>query len=288
MTTLSTIIQKLYDDMGQIQYKFSATGGSATTIVNTDFANYTDPPDNETFVRNLAIVNYDAGGASASPEGKWSNISAYDETTYTLTVATYTDAVAAGDQIWIARQSEFPILSVIAAINRSMDVLGPFYFTDETSLDTVALQTEHDLPTGVLELLDLRIQGQTTDSNDNRWTAVENFRIDGPPATLASEPELVIDQMTESYGLQLHYKGKHPNLTAYNSTIYKFIPDDLLIKASIVTLLKSFLNSLAGNAEKHWNSMFAQAVNDFNEARIMHPIIKTKKRRKPSLLWPSV
>lgn len=288
MTTLTTILQDVLNDLGQITHKFAATGGTATTTVNSDFVNEIDPPGEETFLRQYLFVHRDAGGASASPEGKFVRISAYNDTTWTLTHATLTDAPAAGDEIWVANQRNFPIFSVIASVNRALDVLGPYYWTDATSLTAASNQTEHNLPTSVLELLEVKVEGND-DSNDNQWSPVQgNWRVDGQPITMASEPQVYIPQQGDGDNLQLHYRGRHPALTAYNSPIMRFIPDELLIRASIVTLLKSYLNSLQSSVDKHWASMFSQAVNDFNEAVVKYPIRHVKKPRAHRLTWPAV
>ena len=79
MTTASNIVQNVLAELGQVDPVFglfTATGGSATTFINTNFANYENPPDTDAFKNYLAIVVRDAAGAGADPEGRWAICSA--------------------------------------------------------------------------------------------------------------------------------------------------------------------------------------------------------------------
>ena len=97
MAFLATnLVQNILSELGQLEPNFGlfeATGGSATTFVNTGFGNFENPPEQDVFKNYLAIVVRDAAGANAAPEGKWSVCSAYADDTFTGTIATVTDAI---------------------------------------------------------------------------------------------------------------------------------------------------------------------------------------------------
>jgi len=114
---LSNLLQKVYSDLGQTPKnygQFVATGGSTTTFVNSGFGELESPPETDAFKNMIAFVVRDAGGVSASPEGKFKRITAYDDSTYTGTLeATITDSIASGDRLMIATQNSFPVDQVI-------------------------------------------------------------------------------------------------------------------------------------------------------------------------------
>ena len=93
MTTLSNILRDSLVKLGQLQV-FTATGGTTTTIVDSDLGG-TDSD----FVRGTMVVIRDAGGASAAPENEFAEITAYTSSTGTLTGAasSFTVAPASGD-----------------------------------------------------------------------------------------------------------------------------------------------------------------------------------------------
>ena len=76
-----------------------ATGGSATTIVDNPYRSEAD----DYWLYGSAWIVYDAGGAGASPQGKYARISDSISTTWTITIGTVTDAVAAGDRYALSR-----------------------------------------------------------------------------------------------------------------------------------------------------------------------------------------
>jgi len=118
--TLSNLLQTIYSDLGQTPKNigsFSATTNStATQFVNTDWQYLENPPETDSLKGMYLFVASDAGGLSASPEGKWRRITGYTDSTYTGTIATTTDAITAGDRCVIAKQDLFPIEEVITRV----------------------------------------------------------------------------------------------------------------------------------------------------------------------------
>lgn len=282
MTTLTDVLQQVYIALGQTD-SFVATGGSTTTTVNTSFANEAEPPDEDRFVRNYVLVQTDAGGANAAPEGEWGLVSAYSTSTYTITHGTLSSAVGSGDTILLLKQSNFPLLEVIDAINRGLRKCGLLYYVDET-LTSADSQTEYSLPAGVMELLDVKIQ-VNDDSNDNDWTSIPGCYIIGQTSAMSSEPLIYIPQQPSGYTIQLHYKRYHPIVSAYDSVINKFIPLELAVAASKVSLLEGYISSKGGNSKDFWGTAYSEALRQFNEATVMYPMIRPKRKKKHGLLW---
>jgi len=180
---LSNLLQKVYSDLGQTPKnygQFTATGGSATTFVNTAWGDLESPPETDAFKNMIAFVVSDAGGANASPEGKWGKISAYADSTYMGTIATVTDAIASGDRIMIVSQDKFPLDQVIFCVNRALENLGTIELVN-TSLTSASDQTEYAVPLALKNRRPLAIyyQGDTSDSNNNNWIPVSSYRFEG-------------------------------------------------------------------------------------------------------------
>ena len=284
MTTLTDLLQKMGEDFG-IMDEFTATGGTATTTINTNFANESEPPDEERFKNNYIFCRRDAGGANADPEGKYALISGYDPATYTITHATMTTAPASGDEMAVMKQNVFTLKEMVNSINRGLRKLGVFTFKDTTSIVIADDKTEYSLPAGALELVDVQIQTKD-DTNDNQWKSIPGCKVIPATSAMSAEPLLYIPQQETGYDIQLIYNGYHPTLTAYNSVVYKFIPEELAIASAKAVLLEGYINSKSGSAKPHWGSMYQEALRQFNELRLLMPTIRLMKKKRYGLLWP--
>lgn len=160
---LTHLLQRVYDKLEQTR-GLVATGGSTTTIVDT---NISDEIDDDTYKGWTAFVSYDAGGAGAAPEGEYQSISDYAQSTNTLTIAAFTVAIAVGDRATITRNSLYPLYDVRRLCNNALKELGRVPNLD-TSLTTAADQTEYDIPATVQwdEIVKVEIQGLTSDANE--------------------------------------------------------------------------------------------------------------------------
>jgi len=177
--------------MGQTDPQFGnfvATGGSATTIVNTDFANFESPPEEDTLKNRVAFVYSTTDGLA--PQGKWGKVSAYAEATQTMTIATVTDAIGAGDVIMLVKQDLFPLQESIFRVNRALTNLGDIPVPD-TSLTSAADQTEYALPLVASRgILQVYYQNEINDSNDNQWTEISGWSVQ--PAVVGSTGLLIL------------------------------------------------------------------------------------------------
>jgi len=288
---LYEVIKQVAIDLNQLkrvanEYEFTASGaGSATTTVNSNFAatNVNEPPEEDFFKNHAIFITYDAGAAAASPEGRWGSITAYDETTYTLTHSTLTDATASGDKFFIISQSLFPISAYVTACNRALKDLGAMTFVDR-SLTTAADQTEYSLPTGVIELLDVRVQTNTSDANDNRYMRVNGCRLVPPTTTLSTAPILYVPQQVSGRTLEIHYNGLHPVVSAYNDVIWKYVQSPLIVNATKKALLEQFLNGEGQAAQQHWRNMYDEATQQTEYYKRALPV-PIRKKRRDELSW---
>ena len=236
MTFLATnLIQNILSELGQLEPNFGlfeATGGSATTFVNTGFGNFENPPEQDVFKNHLAIVVRDAAGASASPEGKWAVCSEYADITFTGTIATVTDAITSGDTIMLAKQDKFPLSQILFSINRGLESLGDLPLNADTSLTTVNNQTEYSIPVSVKRGL----KQVWIDYNDGvpvRVTDMRNELTSGGTASI-----LYLPSTDAGYTIRLVYDGAHPVVSAYNSIINEYVHPRVATCVSIIKLLE--------------------------------------------------
>lgn len=264
---------------------FEATGGSATTFVNTAFGNYENAPETDAFKNQLAIVVRDAGGASASPEGKWGLCSAYVDSTYTGTIATVTDAIASGDLIMLAKQDKFPLQTVIFAINRGLESLGDLPSNSDTSLTTASGQTEYDIPVAVKRGLKRVLIHTQTDSNDTRPFEVHDRRNQLTSAGTASV--LYIPQFSSGYTIELEYDGVHPKVNAYSDVINEYVHPKVATCAAILKLLEWY-NRRDENQDPQSYTLYLESQyrdNYLPEALAKNPIQKTRRSPKYNTIY---
>lgn len=277
MAFLTTnLIQRILSKLGQVEPVFGlfeATGGSATTFVNSNFANYDNPVEQDAIKNYLAIVVRDSAGAGASPEGKWSIVSAYNDATWTGTIATVTDAIASGDTIMLAKQDKFPIQQIIFAINTALEELGDLPNNADVSLTTGASQTEYNIPVAVKRgLKQVWVQGRTNDSNDNQWFLISDRRNELTGAGTASI--LYMPQMPSGRTIRLIYDGAHPVVSAYDSVINEYIHPQLITCKAIINLLEWY-NRRDENQEVDSYLLWLEEqyrMKYLPEAEVKHPI----------------
>jgi hypothetical protein len=236
MAFLATnLVQNILSELGQVEPNFGlfeATGGSATTFVNTNFGNFENPPEQDVFKNYLAIVVRDAGGESASPEGKWAVCSAYADDTFTGTIATVTDAIASGDTIMLAKQDKFPLPQILFAINRGLESLGDLPQNADTTLTTVNGQTEYSIPLSVKRgLKQVWIDYDTT--QPVRVTDMRNEQTAGGTASI-----LYLPPTYSGNTIRLVYDGTHPIVSSYNSVINEYVHPRVATCVSIIKLLE--------------------------------------------------
>lgn len=232
----SHLVQNILRELGQVEllHQFDATGGSAITFVNNNFNNFETPPDQDAFKNYLAIVVRDAGGASASPENKWAVCSAYDDSTWTGTIATVTDAIASGDTIMLAKQDKYPLPHILNAINQGLESLGDIPNNKNTSLTTVSSQLVYDIPVGVKRGLK-RVE---VEIDNDYWVEATDARVELSGTNTASK--LYLPEYDSGLSIGLVYDGVHTKISAYNDVINEYVHPRVATCVSIIKLLEWF------------------------------------------------
>ena len=138
MSTLKDIVSDVYGRMGLL-HSGTATGGSTTTVVDSSLGGKQDDWENA-----VVMIDYDAGGAGAAPEGEYKNCTAYVATSGTMTTAAFSAAVASGDLYSVASPS-VPLSVLVSLVNRRLAAMGDIPAVG-TTLSFVTGQSVYTLP----------------------------------------------------------------------------------------------------------------------------------------------
>lgn len=210
----TNLLQDAVAMLGNAAYfRGTATGGTATTLIDTSLTEKSE----EDLKNGTLIIVRDAGGAGASPEGKFGTVSAYVDATFTMTIPTVTDAVASGDE-YMHISPQYPLVELRRLANLGLQRAGYFKRWD-TSITTADDQTEYTLPVALKPGKNLRVWIETDkdDSNDSRWKLVSNPRVIPSAAGVAGT--LVIPQYDSGYTIGIEYEVLHPTLYAYSDVV---------------------------------------------------------------------
>lgn len=282
---LTHVLQQLYRRLGG--KVVLATGGSTTTAVDTKLADeLADGNEDDIYNGGTIVVIEDAGGASASPEGQFSRITDYVASTTTITFSpAMTAAIASGDRIMIAPQ-EFPLYDMSEVVNDALKNLGDIPVVD-TSLTTSDNKTEYSLPLAIKgqQILNVEMQGITTDSDNNQYMGVSNWRtVDALPGSTGT---LVLPQLPSGYTIRITYLGKHPRVDAYDDYISEYYHPELVHAAVFVHALqwRNDNDAVAGGADQSKLALEQKAWSQYDRARITHPVDLPKRRQQGFVHW---
>lgn len=267
---LTHVLQQLYRRLGG---KVTlATGGSTTTAIDTKLADeLADSNEDDIYNGGTLMVVEDAGGLFAAPEGEFSRITDYVAGTTTLTVSpALTVAPAVGDRILIV-PPDFPLYDMIEVVNDALKYLSrlPRY---DVSITTTSNQTEYTLPLALkgATLLDVEVQGITTDANDNRWMSVPNWRE--AFAAAGSTGTFRLLQYASGYIVRIAYLAEHPRVDAFDDYIDEFLDRNLVHACVFAHVLqwKNDRDRLSGGADdntvaleqKAWSQLDREMVRN--------------------------
>jgi len=274
---LTHLLQKAYRRL-KVARTSTATGGSTTTIVDTKLPDYLgDSHENDILNGGSVIIVKDAGGAGASPEGKFSRISDYAATSTdgTITIDNMTDAPASGDT-YMYISPDFPLLDMIEVVNDALEYLGriPKVYS---SITTAANQTEYTLPVYLkgIDLTDIEVQGILTDADDNRYTPITGWKI--TPALPGTAGLLTLPQFAAGYILRIGYPGRHPRVSAFSDYISEYIHPELAT-ACVTAHALQWYNSQRSGADDYWKQREDRAWNQLDIAKRDFPIKKPVAR----------
>jgi hypothetical protein len=269
---LTHVLQQLYRRLGGFIVR--ATGGSTTTLIDTKLADkLADGNEDDIYNLGTVIVTKDAGGAAAAPEGEFSYVTDYVASSTTLTFSpAITTAIAANDRVLVA-PPDFPLDDMIEQVNDALKYLSrvPRY---DTSITTAANQTEYTLPLAVKgrQILNVEMQGITTDANDNRWRPLagwqEGFAAAGTTGTFR------LPQLATGYIIRIAYLAEHARVSAYDDFIDEHF-DRNLVNAAVYAHAMAWKNEtdgLAGGADQSTLMLEQKAWSQFDRELRRNPV----------------
>ncbi len=205
-----------------------ATGGSTTTLIDTK-----DRTEDDDYWNGGTVwIILDYAGAGAAPELECSIVSDFVNSTGTVTLRdAVTVAIASGDRYAIA-SDWVPLHIIISKINQALMDMGVIPYTDSTTITIAANQTEYTLPRAAhQELTQVWIQ-YDTDTNDNEWEEVLNWRVQAN--SIGSAATLILPyQYTSGYKIMLVYNAVHPELYMYGDNLSDAIPIERVVYPAI-------------------------------------------------------
>ena len=277
---LTHVLQRLWRRLnGRVT---TATGGSTSTAVDTKLSDELEGENNDDIYNggSLVVVK-DAAGAAGAPECEVSRITDYVASTTTVTVSpVLTTAVASGDTILIA-PPEFPYFDMIEVVNDALSMLGDVPLLD-TSITTVANQTEYTLPLALKgrRLLNVELQGTLSDSNANLYTEVPNWQITN--AAAGSTGILNLLQYTAGYLIRITYAGRHPRVSAFADYINEHFHPDLVHAAVFASAVqwRNDQNAITGGGDNALLGLEQKAWSQYDRAMMLYrPQIQPRRVR---------
>ena len=264
---LGRLLEHCYGALGYIRVKGIATGGSATTIVDSTLA--TKYATN-IFNGNVAFITSTTDGLS--PQGKFGIVSAYSASTWTITIPTVTDTVDAGDIYSICKVT-IPLYEMIAAVNVGLASL-PSVPRVDTSLTTLASTLKYTLPAAVKNYPIQRVQ---IGSDTYGWYDVTSWDV--IPAAAGSAESLIFlsqpsyDSSTPAnYTIKITYLAKNPTLSVYSDYVDERYSDILVLKACQLACLQYQMDKKHQNQNKQYLSMLQRFQTEYQEAVMLNPV----------------
>ena len=215
----------------------------------------------------------DSGGAGAAPEGSFSIVQDYTQSTGLITLRSALSATTGEGDKYAVASKRIPHNVLVQGINNALFDLGTVPYTDTTSITSVSNQTEYTLPLAAKE--DLREVWQqviTTDANDNRWMRLPNWYIQ--QANTGTQAVLVFpyQPLAPSYDLKLVYMSSHPELTEYDDQLSEFIPLERVLYPAVMSCLRYYKNRVRGRDATLIDERIAAYEQKAEMAKIRHPI----------------
>lgn len=245
MSTLFNILRDVLTDLGEV-HSGTATGGSATTLVDSGFAGKEDD-----WKGGILFIDNTTDGLA--PEEEYAEVTGYARNSGTFTVGTnaLSASPGAGDDFSVS-SPRFPMADMIRVINRALNDLGDIPKSD-TSLSTSAGALEYSLPTAAKGRVKQIWLSQYSDSDAREQVPMLNWRIS------PDQSKLIFSAQPDSgQTIEVVYLGKHDPLWDYDDALEPFIDIDLVVKAAVFWTLKTWMRRVKGSSQ--------QTADEYNEA----------------------
>ena len=248
----------------------TATGGTTTTLIDTVIL---DQPD-DYWNKGTVWITKDVAGAGAAPEGSYTVVSDFDNTSNTATIGTIV-APASGDTYVIAHK-DYKLGDLIMAINRAIRDVGSIPTVDTTTIDTAAAQTEYTPPAAANDdLREVWIQTKLNDANDFKWAKLRNWYMQ---RTAAGTADTLIFPYQPDYprDLKLVYMAPHAKLAANTDKLHETINYKRVVYRAAVHALNHF-RMVTHSTDEY----LLQTIQDYErraeEADRMYPVKAPRK-----------
>jgi hypothetical protein len=230
--TLFDLVWKTVVELGTAKTG-TATGGTTTTLIDTNALRLVE---SDYFNEGTLFILKDQGGSGAAPEGEFSKVKDFAQTSKTITVYdAFTVAPASGDTYGVANR-RFPLFLVSEKINNALYMDG-YIPGEDTSITTVAGQTEYTMPVAASRDLRQVLVQTNDDSNMNEWVPVVNFDIK-KTATGTGDLLVLAYELEAGRTLWLRYAKQHDRLELASSELDTAIHPDRIVYAAAAELLR--------------------------------------------------
>jgi hypothetical protein len=170
--TMYDLVFKIMSDLGTIKTQGTATGGSATTLIDTNALRLVE---NDYFNEGTLFIRADAGGA-VDISKQYMKIKDFTQTTKTIEVYGGFATAVTADDTYAAATRRYPLFVVENKINSALYLDG-YIPGEDTSLTSVAGQREYTMPVGASRDLRQVLFAASDDSDANEWTPVVNWDV---------------------------------------------------------------------------------------------------------------
>lgn len=257
--TFFDLLLGIYRDLGQLRDGI-ATGGSATTLIDTGVTGQDDD-----WNQGPLFILEDAGGAGAAPEGQYAEVTDWDKSTSTFTVATsaFTVAPAAND-VYAVASNKYPLDQMESVANRGLARLGDLPQID-TSLSSSGSLERYTLPVATVRRLERVFYRLFSTTDDEEPQEVVGWRV-------APNGELILrEAMPGSKTIELHYMAPHARLNTYDDALNSWVPLERAIAEGVYLALRDRDRATDGT-DRTVARQFTQATEELREARRRFPI----------------
>ena len=263
--TLFDIVLGTMDELGLVVYG-KATGGETTTLLDSGLTGKKD----DVYKGGTAFITYDVGAASAAPEGEFSEVSAYTDSSGTLATV-WTVKPAAGDFYALA-MPDWTLDEIIGLVNRALVRMGPVP-QEDTSLTAAANTTEYTLPAATRGGLRRVYVDLSSTASDTHTQELTNWR---PP----TGSTLIFRSQPSAGALTLVYMAPHAAMDLYSDTLSNYVPLRRIIAETTFLALRTRARQGGGRAIQQ---AFNDAADEVDIARKQFPIYDPGTPFKPIL-----
>lgn len=260
-----------------LSQSYVATGGSTTTAILGNWSSIVDnAPEEDEFVDWTLVVDRDAGGAAAAPEGEFNRINDYADVTYTFTVDTaFTAAIASGDRITLVKPT-IKLEQFRSTLNQSLRNLGMISLAN-TSVDILDDTYTYNLSAGVRTIHHIEVY----DSNAVRYPMPRNAwsltpYAAGGTAVLYIQPSHL---PASADSIRIYYEGFHAAVNAFNDEISDTIKPPVIAAQVAYDCLK-----LLPQSSQLWQDKYQIVTGEINAMITKHGGYPMTPKSDPKIL----